>query len=82
MLPDTLPEAVAAKIATARGFIFDMDGTIALGNAASGGHEALPGAIDLLATLRRRSILRGSKSCPRQTDGCAMWMGHSRTGNP
>ena len=51
---ETLPEAVAEQIAQARGFIFDMDGTIALGNAASGGHEALPGAIDLLARLRQR----------------------------
>ena len=56
MSPDTLPDAIAAKIAGARGFIFDMDGTIALGNAASGGHEALPGAVDLLTALRRRSI--------------------------
>ncbi|MBB3956618.1 NagD protein [Novosphingobium sediminicola] len=45
---------MAEKIARARGFIFDMDGTIALGNAASGQHEALPGAVDLLAALRRR----------------------------
>jgi 4-nitrophenyl phosphatase len=51
-----LPEDIAERIATARGFIFDMDGTIALGNAASGGHEALPGAVELLATLRRRAI--------------------------
>lgn len=42
------------RIVKARGFIFDMDGTIALGDAASGGHQALPGAIDLLAAMRRR----------------------------
>jgi len=51
-----LPDDLAEKIAGARGFIFDMDGTIALGNAASGQHEALPGAIELLARLRRRGI--------------------------
>ena len=45
---------LAGRIARARGFIFDMDGTIALGDAASGGHRALPGAIALLAALRRR----------------------------
>lgn len=50
MLRDNMVE----KIAQARGFIFDMDGTIALGNAASGQHEALPGAVELLARLRRR----------------------------
>lgn len=49
-----LPDDMAEKIAGARGFIFDMDGTIALGNAASGQHEALPGAVELLARLRRR----------------------------
>ncbi len=45
---------VGARIAGARGFIFDMDGTIALGDQASGGHAALPGAIALLAKLRAR----------------------------
>lgn len=49
-----LPDDIAERIARARGFIFDMDGTIALGNAASGQHEALPGAVELLALLRRR----------------------------
>ncbi|NOW46409.1 NagD protein [Novosphingobium sp. SG751A] len=49
-----LPDDVVEKIHHARGFIFDMDGTIALGNAASGQHEALPGAVELLAALRRR----------------------------
>jgi len=56
MSTDSLPEAVAAQVAQAKGFIFDMDGTIALGNSASGGHEPLPGAVELLAALRRRGI--------------------------
>jgi NagD protein len=43
-----------ARIRGARGFIFDMDGTIALGDASSGGHRALPGAVELLAALRQR----------------------------
>ncbi len=42
------------RLATARGYIFDMDGTIALGNSASGGHVALPGAIEFLKILRQR----------------------------
>lgn len=45
---------VAERIAGARGFIFDMDGTLVLGDKESGGHVALPGAVDLLAALRRR----------------------------
>lgn len=47
------PELVE-RLANARGFIFDMDGTIALGDAASGGHKALPGAVEMLALLRKR----------------------------
>ena len=47
---------VKARIAAAKGFIFDMDGTIALGDRTSGGHVALPGAIDLIARIKRRGI--------------------------
>ena len=48
--------SVETRIASAPGFILDMDGTIALGNKASGAHVALPGAIELLARLRRRGV--------------------------
>ena len=48
--------SVEGRIASARGFILDMDGTIALGDKASGAHVALPGAIELLARLRRRGV--------------------------
>ncbi len=48
-----ISDDLAQRIAGAKGFIFDMDGTIALGNAASAGHEALPGAVELLATIRK-----------------------------
>lgn len=51
-----IPEPLASRIRRARGFIFDMDGTIALGDAASGRHKPLPGSIELLALLRRRGI--------------------------
>jgi len=44
------------RIAAARGFIFDMDGTIALGDRTSGGHRALPGAVALLGAIRRRGV--------------------------
>lgn len=36
----------------AAGYIFDMDGTIALGDAKSGGHRALPHAIAVLQALK------------------------------
>jgi HAD superfamily hydrolase (TIGR01450 family) len=45
-----------ARIAQAQGLIFDMDGTLALGDAASGGHVALPGAVALLARIKARGI--------------------------
>jgi len=51
-----IPEDIALRLRAARGFIFDMDGTIALGDHSSGGHVALPGAIDLLALLHARGI--------------------------
>ena len=51
--PSVTPDLID-RIASARGFIFDMDGTIALGDAASGGHKALPGAVALFSRLRAR----------------------------
>jgi 4-nitrophenyl phosphatase len=45
---------ILARIRDASGFIFDMDGTIALGDAASGGHAALSYAVELLGALRER----------------------------
>lgn len=42
----------AARLRGAAGFIFDMDGTIALGDSRSGGHRALPHAIAVLETLK------------------------------
>jgi NagD protein len=47
---------LATLIQNASGFIFDMDGTIALGDAASGGHKALPFATETLAAIRMRGI--------------------------
>jgi len=48
--------ALVKRLRAAQGFIFDMDGTLVLGDAASGGHNPLPGAVDLLAALRGRGI--------------------------
>lgn len=44
------------KLSAVRGFIFDMDGTLVLGDKASDGQKALPGAVELLAELRRRGV--------------------------
>lgn len=54
-LSDISP-ALIERIRTARGFVIDMDGTLALGDARSGGHKELPGAIGFLALLRSRAV--------------------------
>lgn len=51
-----LSSDIVARIRSARGVVFDMDGTLVLGDAASGGHRALPGAADLIALLRRNGV--------------------------
>ena len=62
------PEVIE-RIKNASGFIFDMDGTIALGDAASGGHKALPFATETLAAIRAlgmpfRVYTNGSAKAP------------------
>ncbi|MDT0508157.1 HAD hydrolase-like protein [Novosphingobium sp. MMS21-SN21R] len=48
----TISPDFKARLKDAAGYIFDMDGTIALGDAKSGGHRALPHAIEVLETLK------------------------------
>ena len=43
-------------IAPAKGFMFDLDGTLLLSDRALGGYEVLPGAIEVLTALRQRAI--------------------------
>ncbi len=45
---------IEARVARAAGVVFDLDGTLALGDKESAGYRALPGALELLATLERR----------------------------
>jgi 4-nitrophenyl phosphatase len=45
---------VLARLRDARGFIFDMDGTLALGDRANHGLRPLPGAIAILDWLREQ----------------------------
>lgn len=48
----TLTSEFQARLRNAAGYIFDMDGTIALGDSKSGGHRALPHAIAVLEALK------------------------------
>ncbi len=50
------PDGLRARLAAARGFLFDLDGTLALADRRSHGYRALPGAIELLAVLRERGL--------------------------
>lgn len=51
-----LEKSKAERILAAKAFIFDMDGTLVLGDSNSGGHRPLAGAPELLALLRKRNI--------------------------
>ncbi|MCC7463981.1 MAG: HAD hydrolase-like protein [Gammaproteobacteria bacterium] len=46
--PETLPGI--------RGFMFDLDGTLLLSDRSLGGYQILPGAIEVLDTLKARAI--------------------------
>jgi 4-nitrophenyl phosphatase len=39
-----------------RGFMFDLDGTLLLSDRSLGGYDILPGAVDVLTTLRQRGV--------------------------
>lgn len=48
--PD-LPTDIELRLKEARGYVFDLDGTLVLGDKLNQGVKALPGAADLLARL-------------------------------
>ena len=47
---------VLRRLRDARGFIFDMDGTLALGDRVNHGLTPLPGAADMLRLVRERGV--------------------------
>ena len=46
----------ARQAAAVRGVVFDVDGTLLLGNRSLGGYEVLPGAIEVLSALKARHV--------------------------
>jgi HAD superfamily hydrolase (TIGR01450 family) len=51
------PSAAAIRrLHAARGFVFDMDGTLVLGDRRNRGLAPLPGALDLTSRLRQRGV--------------------------
>jgi 4-nitrophenyl phosphatase len=51
-----IPGEVLDRLRDTRGFIFDMDGTLALGDRVNHGLTALPGAAGMLAWVRMRGL--------------------------
>lgn len=47
---------IAERLAAVRGWIFDMDGTLVLGDRVNHGLAPLPGAVDMLAWARGRGV--------------------------
>jgi NagD protein len=65
-----LPPDIAHAVASATGFVFDLDGTLALGDAVAGGHCPLPHALELLHAVKARGtplrlFTNGSGKTPR-----------------
>jgi 4-nitrophenyl phosphatase len=52
----TTPDSVRERLRDARGFIFDMDGTLVLGDRVNHGLRPLPGAIAMLEWVRDRGV--------------------------
>jgi NagD protein len=48
--------ALRQRLAAVQGFLFDMDGTLVVGDGANHGLRALPGAVELAAWLARRGL--------------------------
>lgn len=44
------------KLDRVRGFVFDVDGTLAMSDGRLSGYQPLPGARELLAALRARRV--------------------------
>ena len=53
---DAVTDAVRERLRDARGFIFDMDGTLVLGDRVNHGLRPLPGAVAMLEWVRDRGL--------------------------
>ncbi|MDR3455415.1 MAG: HAD hydrolase-like protein [Rhodoferax sp.] len=72
--------ANSPMLAGVRGYIFDIDGTLALADKRLSGYQALPGASELLALLRQRGLpyvgfTNGSTKTPLQLSQALMQIG-------
>ena len=51
-----IPDAVLERLLNVRGFVFDMDGTLVLGDERNHGLKPLPGALELTRWLSSRGV--------------------------
>jgi 4-nitrophenyl phosphatase len=51
-----IPESELEPLPPIKGYMFDLDGTLLLSDRSLGGYEVLPGAIEVLSTLKERAI--------------------------
>jgi 4-nitrophenyl phosphatase len=70
-MSNVAPDALVPTLAGVRGYVFDVDGTLALADKQLSGYQPLPGARELLALLRRREVpyvafTNGSAKTPAQ----------------
>lgn len=49
-------QQATALLAAARGYVFDVDGTLALADRHLSGYQPLPGAVELVSLLRQREV--------------------------
>jgi 4-nitrophenyl phosphatase len=54
--PASLAVPARERLRSARGFVFDLDGTLVLGDRHNRGLVPLPGAIEIIAWARRRGV--------------------------
>lgn len=51
-----IPEIAQEPLPSVGGYMFDVDGTLLLSDRSLGAYEVLPGAIEVLTTLKERSV--------------------------
>jgi HAD superfamily hydrolase (TIGR01450 family) len=69
--PAGFPVATRERLRQVRGFVFDLDGTLVLGDRHNQGLVPLPGAIEIIAWARRRGVpfvvfTNGTTKTPRE----------------
>lgn len=81
-----LPADVRQRLRSVRGFVFDLDGTLVLGDRHNRGLVPLPGAIEIVAWARRRGVpfvvfTNGTTKTPHELAGVLRGIGFDLPGD-